>query len=595
MSTHADRLHEAEWDEFIRLNRKSSLLSVGLAALIVAFHDGLVFQRPGFFELVAGISVIYFGVIRYLLARGLSVPRRRQKALAGFFYVITFGQAVSWAALVSVLTPWSESGAQPIILGILIMAGIGSAAQSSMHLRPWLFGAFLLGFYGGTLGYFWYVGGHKVHPYLIPTAGLFTFYLWVSARTQKKVRVELLKAQTHALSQNDAFAEILDDAPMLFAHLNSSGRFQFVNKHFEELYGVKDADLRGVSVQRVLEQDVSLDPLRDFVKSSKSHDARELVVKRDERENKYWFVQQRSRDNEHILFYWMDLGPYESSKNSETVKEHKAVEEKKIQVLGEFAEHLFHELNKPLAQIWGYSRRLEQSPDAQKMEAPLSKLVNLAKALRSMSSLKAGEPVMESKTFKLSELVDPSVAAVKPRFDELKISLEVVNPEAGTFVLGGLVWLQQIVENLLLNAADALEGQENPSVKIEVTRTPEGVEIWVKDSGPVLDPSMQQKIFEPFFTTKAPGEGMGMGLSLSRELATRMGAHLVFKETLEHTNGFALSLKGLVAEALAASPDKPADEASAATEDAPAAQAPADTEAQAPAPSVPEEDPKKAA
>jgi two-component system C4-dicarboxylate transport sensor histidine kinase DctB len=156
---------------------------------------------------------------------------------------------------------------------------------------------------------------------------------------------------------------------------------------------------------------------------------------------------------------------------------------------------------------------------------------------------------VDPKGFKLGDLIDQSVATVKARYDELKITLEVANPEPDLFLVGSMVWVEQILENLLMNSADALKEVPESRVKIEITLSEAGAEIWVQDSGKALGAAMRERIFDSFFTTKAPGDGMGMGLSLSRELAVRMGGSLEFKETPEGTNGFALKLRSLVAEA----------------------------------------------
>jgi signal transduction histidine kinase len=84
---------------------------------------------------------------------------------------------------------------------------------------------------------------------------------------------------------------------------------------------------------------------------------------------------------------------------------------------------------------------------------------------------------------------------------------------------GDRVQLQQVILNLVLNAADAMsEVDDRPrDLLVATARDDEGrVRLSVRDAGAGFDPADAGKLFEPFYTTKA--EGMGIGLSISRSI-----------------------------------------------------------------------------
>jgi PAS domain S-box-containing protein len=86
-------------------------------------------------------------------------------------------------------------------------------------------------------------------------------------------------------------------------------------------------------------------------------------------------------------------------------------------------------------------------------------------------------------------------------------------------VIGDRVQLQQVILNLLRNAADAMSGVEDrPRELLIRTECDEGdrVRLSVKDVGVGLTPQAADKLFEAFFTTKS--DGMGIGLSISRSI-----------------------------------------------------------------------------
>jgi C4-dicarboxylate-specific signal transduction histidine kinase len=88
------------------------------------------------------------------------------------------------------------------------------------------------------------------------------------------------------------------------------------------------------------------------------------------------------------------------------------------------------------------------------------------------------------------------------------------------------VQLQQVILNLCVNAADAMDAVTNRDrvLKVMSERQSSGVSITVEDSGAGVEPKNIERIFEPFYTTKS--DGMGMGLSICRSIIEEHGGCL---------------------------------------------------------------------
>jgi two-component system, NtrC family, sensor kinase len=89
--------------------------------------------------------------------------------------------------------------------------------------------------------------------------------------------------------------------------------------------------------------------------------------------------------------------------------------------------------------------------------------------------------------------------------------------------------LVQVMLNLLINAADAVETASPPRrARIVVGARPghEVVHLEVEDNGPGIPEEVLPRLFDPFFTTKPPGKGTGLGLALCREYVLRIGGSL---------------------------------------------------------------------
>jgi two-component system NtrC family sensor kinase len=89
--------------------------------------------------------------------------------------------------------------------------------------------------------------------------------------------------------------------------------------------------------------------------------------------------------------------------------------------------------------------------------------------------------------------------------------------------------LVQVLINLLVNAAHAIEEVQRPVHRVRiVTRTDgEYVAISIADTGPGIPPQAVERIFDPFYTTKRSGQGTGLGLSISRSIMQELGGDLI--------------------------------------------------------------------
>jgi two-component system, NtrC family, sensor kinase len=81
--------------------------------------------------------------------------------------------------------------------------------------------------------------------------------------------------------------------------------------------------------------------------------------------------------------------------------------------------------------------------------------------------------------------------------------------------------VEQVVFNVLLNAAQAMQGSGRIEVKAE--KAHEQIALSVRDTGPGIAPEHLTQVFDPFFTTKQPGEGTGLGLAISYEIVHELG------------------------------------------------------------------------
>jgi two-component system NtrC family sensor kinase len=103
--------------------------------------------------------------------------------------------------------------------------------------------------------------------------------------------------------------------------------------------------------------------------------------------------------------------------------------------------------------------------------------------------------------------------------------------------------LQQVLLNLVQNAHQAMAKQKPPRVlTVRISVQPNSAVIAVLDNGPGIASEALPRVFDPFFTTKPPGEGSGLGLSVSYGIVTEHGGRLWAEQRPEGGAAFFLEL-----------------------------------------------------
>jgi signal transduction histidine kinase len=96
-------------------------------------------------------------------------------------------------------------------------------------------------------------------------------------------------------------------------------------------------------------------------------------------------------------------------------------------------------------------------------------------------------------------------------------------------VTGNPVQLQQVILNLVVNAADAMRLGQPRVLTVRTSRSVSGmVQTWIEGTGSGISEADRKRIFDPLFTTKAGG--MGMGLAICRSIIENHGGQIMVSD-----------------------------------------------------------------
>ena len=163
-------------------------------------------------------------------------------------------------------------------------------------------------------------------------------------------------------------------------------------------------------------------------------------------------------------------------------------------------------------------------------------LMNFTNSYRQLARLQAPNP----NPFSLSRQVRNIELLFQSDLQRLQIGLTVYLCQDEITVNADEELLSQVLINLLKNAMEALEGQDNGEISLTVKQPGTTTLIEVTDNGPGIPHDMLEDIFIPFFTTK--NKGTGIGLSLSRQIVRMHGGELQVSSQPYSETRFTLSL-----------------------------------------------------
>ncbi|MDD2759802.1 MAG: PAS domain-containing protein [Methylomonas sp.] len=241
-------------------------------------------------------------------------------------------------------------------------------------------------------------------------------------------------------------------------------------------------------------------------------------------------------EEEYSFSFCLDISQRKQAERALKQSQAKLIRQEKLAAMGTLIGGIAHEVNNPLMGISGYINYAYESMADGKPRQMLTKaqkeVDRIARIVSSMLVF-GRHSLPEKQEAAVDSALDIVVSLVEAEYKEAEIELHVGVqaglPPAAINIDG----LQQILLNLLLNARDSIKHHELPrEVCITVAMREDTIEIAVRDNGPGVAAAMVAQIFDPFFTTKAPGEGTGLGLAVSRQMAEEVGGSLEYHGSL---------------------------------------------------------------
>jgi two-component system NtrC family sensor kinase len=101
--------------------------------------------------------------------------------------------------------------------------------------------------------------------------------------------------------------------------------------------------------------------------------------------------------------------------------------------------------------------------------------------------------------------------------------------------------VERVFLNLIINAAEAMDGNGTLTLTTKHNRKKKTMEIQVQDTGHGISAENMSKVFDPFFTTKETGHGVGLGLAITYGIVKEHNGNITVESELEKGTTFTVS------------------------------------------------------
>jgi len=323
----------------------------------------------------------------------------------------------------------------------------------------------------------------------------------------------------------------LEDAAEAICRTDASGRLISVNRAFTEMLGYAAPEILGRSWQTVIAAHDRALVSADLEAGIRAKIERQAVgLRRDGTSFAMHLVLVPlfSRRDHHDAvqghyFYIRDLTERRRT-------EEQLIFAGRMAAVGTLAAGVAHEINNPLTTILGLAQlllsRADVTPAVHERIALMADEASRAAGIVQNLLMFARHYPPERRPCSLVDAVQRVIAlkSYQLELDKVRVTTELDHAP--------IVWadenqMQQVLLNLVQNAHQAMARQEGERVlTVRLRPRDRHVAIEVLDSGPGIPASLLSRIFDPFFTTKPPGEGSGLGLSVSYGIVGQHGGRL---------------------------------------------------------------------
>ncbi|MDR3134493.1 MAG: cache domain-containing protein [Deltaproteobacteria bacterium] len=381
------------------------------------------------------------------------------------------------------------------------------------------------------------------------------------ARAANNMIAQRLAAERKVAENEVKFRTVFEVSPQVIAILSSDGYLLEANGQFERYANCALEEAKGRSLAKSLDiPKKTWSGFLDDLKKEKVIKGQELVLGDNRGQPVYLLMFGKLMsfmEQDFILAVCVDITELRLAELEKSELKEKLSRSQRMEAMGLMAASVAHELNNILSGLIGYPELLLRDETLSLgQRAQVNEILEAGhratEVVSDMMTMAKGVATAKI-SVNLAELVEKSLASPPVKIalaaSARPVEIDFARPKKNMVVKGSPRHLIKVIQHLVVNAIEAMEGLERvPKISISVEPSQLGSDpgfiasfvagnyarLAISDNGPGIPDSEIGRIFEPFYTKK-PGSGRGLGLSVVEMVVKGHGGGIDVKTSPEGT------------------------------------------------------------
>jgi PAS domain S-box-containing protein len=377
----------------------------------------------------------------------------------------------------------------------------------------------------------------------VQSFGVIVFLIWcivlvLAAVTTSAISTSIsgrLRNRYKQIVELKAYSDsIVATLPMAVAVLDKELVVLSANRMFLQAFNVDVKETEGRALGNMLQNERLLEGLRRTAQTGAVFHEETLEFETNGNETRYFNAKAsplQMGDRTLLLLVMNDVT--EQKQTQEQIQK-----ADRLSSLGILTAGVAHELNTPLANILLYSQMALEEVAEEKKELADNLRAVVEEAKRGATIVKellefSRQSDLEAEIADINEILANLISLVKNQCALSKIEIKKDFDPALPRIRIDLGRIQQVFMNIVSNAMWAMPRGGTLTVRTNYDGERQVIKVDIADTGIGIPKENLDRIFDPFFTTKRPGEGTGLGLSVSLGVVKKMGGEILVKSRIE--------------------------------------------------------------